>query len=768
MLSSWLLRRLRLPSLMPRMSETERAALETGDVWVDGEIFSGRPDLRRLAGEPWPELTAEERAFLDGPVEEVCRRVDDHELHRTRELPEEVWGYLRRERFFGLVIPKEHGGLGFSALAASTVFGKLATRSAGLSTVVLIPNSVGPGELLLAHGTDEQKALLLPRLARGDEIPCFALTEPEAGSDAASIASRGVVFRGDDGRAMLRLDWEKRYITLAPVATLLGLAVRLEDPEEILGLGPEPGITVVLVATDLPGVEIGRHHDPLGVPMPNGPTRGRDVVVAVEDAIPGGAAGAGRGWRMLMEALSSGRAISLPAQSVAGAKLMARGVGAYAAVRRQFGLPIGRFEGIEEPLARIAGFAYAMEAARVATCGAVDAGRRPAVISGAVKVRQTELFRELAADGMDVLGGAGICLGPRNLMAKGWIGAPIGITVEGANILTRTLIVFGQGVIRSHPHALDLLRAAEDEDGPRFLRTLARQAGTFLGHLVRAPWRSLTLGRLVRSPLSGPLSGSRRGEAARWWRRLARASSSFALLADLALLSLGGDLKRRGKLSGRFADALSWIFFAWAVLRRFEAEGRRPEDAPLLHWAAAECLHRADRALHGVLENFESPVAPLRWLLRGPVAWWSRLAPIARPPSDALGARVAAILLTPGEQRERLTGGVFVPAAAGAEGPPEPLALLERAFDLAVEAEPLLARLREARKARKVPPGAPESVLAEAVAAGVLDEAEAAIVRRAAELRREAIRVDESSREEYLAAAPAAPSARAAGEAVRS
>jgi acyl-CoA dehydrogenase len=337
-------------------------------------------------------------------------------------------------------------------------------------------------------------------------------------------------------------------------------------------------------------------------------------------------------------------------------------------------------------------------------------------------------------------------------MAKGWIGAPIGITVEGANILTRTLIVFGHGVIRSHPHALELLRAAEAEDGPRFLRALARHAGSFLGHLVRAPWRSLTRGRFVRSPLSGP----GKPVAARWWRRLAWASSSFALLADLALLSLGGDLKRRGKLSGRFADALSWIYLAWAALRRFEAEGRRPEDAPLLHWAAGECLHRADRALHGILENFESPVAPLRWLLRGPVAWWSRLAPIARPPSDRLGSRVAAVLLSPGEQRDRLTDGVFLPAAAPAGGPPEPLALLERAFDLAVEAEPLLARLRQARKAREVPPGAPETVLAEAVAAGELDQAEAEIVRRAAELRREAIRVDELSREEYLAAAPEA------------
>jgi acyl-CoA dehydrogenase len=719
------------------MSETERAALEAGDVWVDGEVFSGRPDLRRLASVPYPPegaLTPAERAFLDGPVEEVCRMVDDWELQHARELPEEVWAYLKHHGFFGLAIPVEYGGLGFSALAASTVFGKLATRSAALSAVVLIPSSVGPGELLLAYGTEEQKARLLPRLARGDEIPCFALTEPEAGSDAASITSRGVVFRGLDGRPRLRLDWDKRYITLAPVATLLGLAVRLEDPEELLGTGPEPGITLVLVPTDLPGVEIGRHHDPLGVPMPNGPTRGRGVEVPA-DAIVGGPAYAGRGWRMLMEALSAGRAISLPAQSVAGAKALARGVGAYSAVRRQFGVAIGRFEGIEEPLARIAGFAYAMEAARVVTCAAIDAGHRPAVVSGLVKYRQTELFRSLAADGMDVVGGAGISLGPRNLIGRAWIGAPIGITVEGANILTRTLIVFGQGVIRSHPWALALLRAVETDDPQAFRRALLGQVGSFLRNLARAPWLSLTRGRFVRSPI--------RGEAARWWRRLAWASASFALLADLALLSLGGKLKLRGKLSGRFADALSWIYLAFATLRRFEAEGQREEDLPLLHWAAGECLHRADRALHGVLENFEGPLA---WLLRGPAALWSRLNPIARAPSDRLGGRVAGVLLAPGEQRDRLTAGVYVPT-----GEDEPLAVLEHAFELAAEAEPLLARVRRAQKTGELPTGPPEAVLTEAVAAGVLNEAEAELVRRAAELRREVVQVEEFSREEYLA-----------------
>ncbi len=733
------------------MSATERQALEAGTVWMDGEIFSGRPDLAAMAAAPYPELSPAESAFLDGPAEELCRRVDDWELGRARELPEEVWAFLRRERFFGLTIPPEHGGLGFSALAASTVFAKLASRSLGLSAIVLIPNSVGPGELLLAYGTREQRERYLPRLARGEEIPCFALTEPGAGSDAASITSRGRLFRGATGELRIRLDWDKRYITLAPVATLLGLAFRLEDPDGLLdpASGGEAGITLALVPTDLPGVEVGRYHDPMGVPFPNGPTRGRGVEVPL-DAVVGGAAGAGRGWRMLMEALSAGRSISLPAQSVGGAKTIARAVGAYSAVRRQFGTAIGRFEGIEEPLARIAGLTYLMEAARVVTCGAVDAGHRPAVVSGLVKYQQTELLRGLAADGMDVVGGAGICLGPKNLMARAWIGAPIGITVEGANILTRTLIVFGQGVLRSHPWARPLLAAAEAGDARRFRRALLGFARSFAALLVRVPWLWLTRARWVRSPVA-PVAG---GSPARHWRHLAHASASFALFADLALLSLGGRLKLRGKLSGRFADALSWIYLSFCALRRFEAEGRRPEDLPLVDWAAGHGLARADRALHGILENFEGP---LGWLARGPIALASRLNPITRPPSDRLGARVAATLREPGPVRDRLTAGVFLP-----HDPDEPLALLERAFELAVEAEPLLARLRRAQKAGRLPAGGPEEALAEALAGGVLDEAEAEIVRRAGELGSRVIAVDELAREECLAGAPdAAPSASA-------
>ena len=756
MFFAWLLKTIRTKGLVPRMSATEREALEAGSVWIDGDLFSGKPELARLASIPYaPEgaLTAEEQAFLDGPVEAVCELVDDWTLQRTRELPPAVWDLLKEERFFGLTLPVEHGGLGFSTLAASTIFGKLASRSLGLSAVVLIPNSVGPGELLLEYGTPEQQAHFLPRLARGEEIPCFALTEPEAGSDAASIRSRGVVFRGDDGRPMLRLDWEKRYITLAPVATLLGLAVRLEDPEEILGRGPEPGITVVLVSTDTPGVEIGTYHDPMGVPFPNGPTRGRGVVVPA-DRIIGGPEHAGRGWRMLMEALSAGRSISLPAQSVGGAKGVARAVGAYAMVRRQFGMPIGRFEGIEEPLARIAGRTYLMEAVRVATCSAVDAGERPAVVSGIVKSMQTELLRQVVTDGMDVTAGAGLCLGPRNLLARGWTGAPIGITVEGANILTRTLIVFGQGILRSHPRMLGLLRAAESGTVRSFRRALLGFAGSVVAGVVRAKWRSLTRGAFVRVPPRERADASVRPRLlAAEWRRLARASSTFAALTDLALLSYGGALKLKGKQSGRFADALSWMLFATCALRRFEAEGERDEDLPLARWAAAEGLSRADRALHEILTQLEGPFG---WILRGPVALWSRMNPISRPPGDRLSAAVAEAIRRPGSLRDRLTAGLYLPpftAAEPADGR-EPAALLEEAFRRATEAEPLLARLRRAMRSGAVPKGGPEEIADRAVAAGVLDGEEAELVRRAAALRREAIRVDEMTRDEYLAFAP--------------
>lgn len=701
---SWLLSSLR--SKLPRISETERQALEAGTVWVDGDLFSGRPDFERMLREPYPTLGERERAFLDGPVETVCGMVDAWELSQTRELPEEVWRYLKEQRFFGLAIPPEHGGLGFSALAQSTIFGKLASRSLALSAVVLIPNSVGPGELLLEYGTPEQKAHYLPRLARGDEIPCFALTEPEAGSDAASLRSEGVLFRDRDGRLALRLSWSKRYITLAPVATLLGLAFRLRDPENLLGRGEDVGITVALVPTHLPGVKTGDRHDPMGVPFPNGPTEGRDVIVPA-DAILGGMACAGLGWKMLMEALSAGRAISLPAQSVGGAKYVARVAGAYSMVRRQFGMEIGRFEGIEEPLARIAGLLYLMEAARVFTCAAVDAGHRPSVLSAVSKYHQTELLRSVVQDGMDILGGAALCLGPRNLMAQAHLGAPIGITVEGANILTRTLILFGQGAIRCHPWVRKEMRALEAGDAKALRQALLGHAGFFVRNLFRTF-----------------LPGSSD------YRRLSRASARFALLTDLALLSLGSRLKLKEKLSGRFADALSWMYLGFCALRRFEAEGRRTEDLPLVRWAVEHALSRIQAAFDGIAQNFEGP---LGFLAR-------RGARVGRPPSDRLGAGAADVLRHPGEQRDRLTDGIFLPT----------LARLERAFVLASEAAPIVERIERASRKGDLPRRPAEEILDEAVAAGIVTVEEKKKVREAASSRVDALQVDSFPLEEYL------------------
>jgi len=719
-----------LSNRMPRMSATEKAALEAGTVWLDGELFSGKPDLQRIMAESYPSLTEEEQAFLDGPVEEVCRMVDPWAVSRERELPREAWTYLKEKGFFGLCLPKRYGGHGFSQLAASSIFAKLVTRSGYLSTVVLIPNSVGPGELLLEYGTREQKDHFLPRLALGEDIPCFALTEPEAGSDAASLTSKGKVFRRSDGRLMVRLSWNKRYITLAPVATLIGLACQLEDPEELLGAGPKPGITCLLVPAETPGVEIGRHHDPLGLPFPNGPIRGRKVEVPV-DSIIGGPEQAGQGWRMLMEALSGGRAISLPGQAAGGAKWTARVAGAYASVRQQFGVPIRRFEGIQEPLARIAGRAYLMEAARVFTCGAVDSGQKPSVVSALMKYSMTELARSTIQDGMDVLGGAAISKGPHNLLADAHIASPIGITVEGANILTRTLITFGQGVMRCHPYARRELEAVAAGDRSSLLKALAGHGGFLLRGCLRTLGLSVTRGRLKRAPVSGATAG--------YHRKLAWASSRFALLTDLALVTYGAQLKRKGQITGRYADALSWMYLGFAALRRFEAEGRRKEDLPLVQWAAETSLQRIQEAFEGIYRNLEAPFAGL-WLRSLPLLAL-RLNPLSRGPSDRLIRRAARRLTLPGEARDRLTPGLCL------EGPG--IERLERAFETAQRAAPILKRIREAQQQGAVHGRSFDTLVNQSVASGLVTTAEADSILEARAARQAAIQVDDFSPEEY-------------------
>ena len=538
--------------LVPVISETERVALEAGTTWVDAELFSGKPNFNRLRTESYSDLTPEEQQFIDGPVAEVCRMVTDWEIYKHKDLPPEVWSYLKEKGFFGMIVPKEFGGLGFSARAQSEVVARLAAHSTTLCVTVMVPNSLGPAELLAHYGTQAQKEHYLPRLASGAEIPCFALTEPNAGSDAGSMTSSGLVFKDADGQVKVRLNWNKRYITLAAVSSLIGLAVKLRDPDNLLGQGEAPGITCVLVPADAAGVILGRRHNPMGVPFFNCPTEGQDVVVSV-DQIVGGAAFAGRGWTMLMECLAAGRAISLPSQATGGVKHVAALTSAYSTVRRQFGVAIGKFEGIEEPLARITGLAYLMEAARIYTVGAVDSGKKPSVVSAIAKYNQTELARKAVNDGMDILGGAAISRGPRNMIANAYTGMPISITVEGANILTRCLIVFGQGAIRCHPYAYQEVKALQDGDLPAFDKAFWGHIGHVVRNSCRSLLLSLTRGRLARVPVS---------PAKRYYQKLAWASASFAIMSDVAMGTLGGGLKMKEKLTGRYADVLSWMYFA--------------------------------------------------------------------------------------------------------------------------------------------------------------------------------------------------------------
>lgn len=733
LLTATIVKGIKALKLLPSISATERAAIEAGTVWVDGEFFTGQPNFKRILSEPYPQLTPEIQAFLDGPVEQVCRLASDWEIYQRQDLPPRVWAYLKQERFLGMIIPREYGGLGFSNLAYSAVMVKLASRSFTHVATVGVTNSLGPGKLLLRYGTPEQKEYYLPRLARGEEIPCFALTEPHAGSDAASITANGVVFEDKDGKLYLRLNWKKRYITLGAIATLLGLAFRLHDPDNRLGKGEDVGITCALIPTDTPGVRINQRHDPMGVPFYNSPTEGRNVVVPI-DQIIGGVEQAGQGWKMLMQTLAAGRGISFPATCTGVAKLVARVTGAYAVVRRQFGLAIGRFEGIEEPLARIGGLTYLIDAARLYTCGAVDNGEQPAVISAIAKYNTTELSRQLINDGMDILGGAGICRGPRNLLANIYTATPISITVEGANILTRTMMIFGQGAIRCHPYVYQEIQALDQGDATAFDRVFWPHLGSIVRNGCRALLLNLSRGALARSPVPGP--------TAQYYRKLAWAAATFACCTDLALLSFGGTLKRREKLTGRFADILSWMYLGTATLRRFEAEGRNPADLPFVHWALQYALARIQQAFEGIFANISLPV--LGGLLGGPIGGWWRLNPLGTWPSDQLGSQVARSLQTPGAERDRLTTGIDIPSDGD-----EALGRLERAFLLSSQAEPVLKQVKAASRAGQLPKQKPEHLIDAALVAGVIRREEAALVRQAESARNDAIQVDAFTLEAY-------------------
>ncbi|HJT99040.1 MAG TPA: acyl-CoA dehydrogenase, partial [Rhodanobacteraceae bacterium] len=627
--------------VLPRLGETERIALEAGSVWWDGDLFGGMPDWHKLLDFKIPPLSDEERAFLAGPVETLCRRLSDWDVYQRRDLPPEIWDFIKRERFFGMIIPKEYGGLGFSAIAHSRVVTRLSSRSVTAAVTVMVPNSLGPGELLIHYGTDEQKKRHLPRLAIGEEIPCFALTGPEAGSDAAATQSEGIVEkRTIDGKDVigLRFNWKKRYITLAPVATLIGLAFRLKDPDKLLGGEEDRGITCALIPRATPGIEIGLRHDPMGVPFQNGPIVGTDVWAPLDEVVIGGREGIGHGWRMLMESLAAGRSISLPALSVGAAQMATRICGAYATVREQFDTPIGRFEGIEEPLARIAGMTYLMTATRTLTCGALDAGQKPSVLSAIAKAYLTEGMRAVVTDAMDIRAGAAIQRGPRNSLARAWDAVPIGITVEGANILTRSMIIYGQGAIRCHPFVQQEIASIADDDLPAFDTALFGHINFVVTRAVRALVCAFTGSRLVDAPDTA--------DTARYYRHLSRFSAAFAIVSDTAMGTLGGSLKRREKISGRLADALAYLYLASAALKRYHDEGKTTARYNLVQWSVELCLYRIQEALLGILDNL--PVRPAAWALRALIF---PLGARFRPPSDKLGQRVARDILEDREAR---------------------------------------------------------------------------------------------------------------------
>ncbi|MGB3244776.1 MAG: acyl-CoA dehydrogenase [Sulfitobacter sp.] len=704
---------------LPALSQTESEALTAGEVWWEAELFSGNPDWSKLRAIKPPVLSAEEQAFFDGPCQDLCTMIDDWKInHEDGDLPQEVWQFLRDKKFFGMIIPKSHGGLEFSAFAHSEVVRFISTRSVAAAVTVMVPNSLGPGELLHQFGTEAQKDHWLPRLADGRELPAFGLTSAEAGSDASAMIDEGVICKGNwDGKEVLgiRLNWAKRYITLAPVCTVLGLAFKLRDPDGLLGDTPDIGITCALVPTDLDGVETGRRHLPSSTMFMNGPTTGKDVFIPLENII-GGPEYAGRGWMMLMSALAAGRGISLPSMGCAAIALSAHTTGAYARIRQQFNLPIGKFGGVQARMGRLAADAYAMDAARHLTCAGLDEGRALSVISAIMKAHGTFRMREALNDAMDVHSGKAVIDGPTNYLLPLYRAVPIGITVEGANIVTRSLIIFGQGSIRAHPHMLDNMLALQEDDPDTSLDMFDKSFWAHVGHttrtLFRAWGRALTGGRFAPAPDAGAVTPI--------YRQLARWSAAYALTADFLFLTLGGALKRKEMLSGRMGDILSEMYILSAALKRWEDEGRQEADLPVLRYAAADAFKRIQIALDDVIVNL-----PARW-----AAWVLRFltwpGDTQRGPDDRLVAQCSDLIYAPSATRDRITGRVF--EGCNRDG----VQILNICFAKVTEMEPLMKRLRDVGKTPQ-----------QALEAGILSDAEMAEIAVMNDLVAQVIAVDD-------------------------
>jgi len=731
LVSSWIMKL--VARTLPQMGETERIALEAGTVGWDGELFSGKPDWTKLLDFKIQELSDEEQAFLDGPVETLCAMIDDWKIAQDRDLPPEVWDYIKRERFFGIIIPKAYGGLGFSAHMHSAVVAKLASRSVATAVTVMVPNSLGPGELLMHYGTDAQKDHYLPRLAVGDEVPCFALTEPGAGSDAANGQSLGIVCKGQwQGEEItgIRMTFNKRYITLAPIATVLGIAFKLYDPDGLLGDVEDLGITCALLPRETPGVVVGNHHDPMGIPFHNGPISGHDVFVPL-DYIIGGVDQAGNGWRMLMENLAAGRCISLPSLSVGAVQLAARATSAYGIVREQFGLPIGRFEGVRDRIARIAGHAYFMNASRRLAFGVVDAGERPSVLSAIVKAYLTEGMRLCVNDAMDIHAGSAISRGPDNIFSRPYISIPIGITVEGANILTRSLIVFGQGAIRCHPYAAKEMHAVASGDVAAFDAAFFAHLGHIAMNTWRAKWHGFTGARFAASPVAG--------FEAEYYKDITRFSAAFALVADVALGTLGGALKRKEHISARFADVFSWMFLATAALKHFHDQGRPDHQRAYLEWSCTYALYQVEQALIGVLDNL--PHRAVAWTVKQMVFPFG---PKRKPLTDAQIEAVADAVLFDPQARQSITGDIFIPAAD------QPgLGNLEAALVEVLAAAPIRGKIDAARRSGTIAKGAPQDMARAALDAGLITGDELKTLEHAEAARDAVIQVADYTPEAY-------------------
>jgi acyl-CoA dehydrogenase len=681
----------RIKAQLPSISKTEREAIEAGDTWWEKELFCGRPDWKKLYSIHEPKLSDDEQAFIDNQVEQLCEMCDDWDIvyHRA-DLPKEVWDYVKKEKFFGMVIPKEYNGLGFSAVGHSTVISKIATRSISAAVDIMVPNSLGPAELLLRYGTEEQKQHYLPRLAVGDEIPCFALTAATAGSDAGSITDTAIVCHGEhNGQKTigLKLNWDKRYITLAPIATVLGLAVHMFDPDHLLGEQEDIGITLCLIPTSHPGVEVGNRHLPLQMAFLNGPTRGKDVFIPL-DWIIGGKEMAGSGWRMLMECLSVGRSISLPALATASSKMTYYNTGAYARVRRQFNTGISAFEGIEEELGEIAGNTYLLEATRLLTASGVDSGVNPSIASAIAKYNMTELGRESVNHAMDVHAGHMIQMGPRNFLANTHISMPISITVEGANILTRNLIIFGQGAIRCHPYLLEEveLMSQPEMDVKKLDRVLMKHLGFFMCNLLRGLGYGLSGGMFI-------FSKSKNKKIKKLERQLTRMSTALALYADASLILLGGSLKRRERISARLGDILSQLYLASAALKYFNDNAQTSADVDYACWSIQKCLFNIQQAFNELACNF-----PVKFI--GHILKWF-IFPFGQAyqrPGDRLHHKLVKQMTQAGEFRQRLSEFCFV-----SKNKQDLCNRLQTALSSVIETDSLRKKLHHALKSGEIP-----------------------------------------------------------------